>query len=191
MGEDMRAALIGLLPRLRRFGIALTGSTTDADELVQDACERAIRRAGQLRDGTRLDAWLYGIMRNRWTDEIRWRRIRRHDGIEAADATMGEDGERNAEARMTLEAVRRALATLPAEQRTVLVLVCVDGLSYKDAADVLGIAIGTVMSRLARGRKELHGAMTGRSPGDAANVFSLPARSRPHSPPAPSRPHSP
>jgi RNA polymerase sigma-70 factor (ECF subfamily) len=94
---------------------------------------------------------------------------------------MGEDGERAAEARMTLEAVRRALATLPAEQRTVLVLVCVDGLSYKDAADVLGIAIGTVMSRLARGRKELHGALTGRSPGDAANVFSLPARSRPHS----------
>jgi RNA polymerase sigma-70 factor (ECF subfamily) len=67
MGEDMRAALIGLLPRLRRFGIALTGSTTDADELVQDACERAIRRADQLRDGSRLDAWLYGIMRNRRT----------------------------------------------------------------------------------------------------------------------------
>jgi RNA polymerase sigma-70 factor (ECF subfamily) len=182
MGDDMRAALIGLLPRLRRFGIALTGSTTDADELVQDACERAIRRADQLRDGSRLDAWLYGIMRNRWTDEVRWRRIRRHDGMEAADATMGEDGQRSADARMTLAAVRRALATLPAEQRVVLVLVCVDGLSYKETADVLGIAIGTVMSRLARGRKELHGALTGRDPGDAANVYSLPARSRPHSP---------
>jgi RNA polymerase sigma-70 factor (ECF subfamily) len=181
MREDMRAALVGLLPRLRRFGIALTGSATDADELVQDTCERAIRRSDQLREGSRLDAWLYGIMRNRWTDEVRWRRIRRHDDIEAADAIVGEDGERMADVRMTLEAVRRALATLPADQRTVLVLVCVDGLSYKDAADVLGIAIGTVMSRLARGRKELHGALTGRDPGDAANVYSLPARNRPHS----------
>ena len=182
MRDDMRTALVGLLPRMRRFGIALTGSVTDADELVQDACERAIRRADQLRDGSRLDAWLYGIMRNRWTDEVRWRRIRRHDGLEAAEATMGEDGERSADARMTLEAVRRALATLPTEQRVVLVLVCVDGLSYKETADVLGIAIGTVMSRLARGRKELHGALTGRAPGDAANVYSLPARNRPHSP---------
>lgn len=181
MGEDMRTALIGLLPRMRRFAIALTGTASDADELVQDACERAMRRADQLRDGSRMDAWLYGIMRNRWTDEVRWRRIRRHDGIEAAEATMGDDGERAADARMTLEAVRRALATLPADQRTVLVLVCVDGLSYKEAADVLGIAIGTVMSRLSRGRKELQGALTGRDPGEAANVYSLPARNRPHS----------
>ena len=86
MAEDMRAALIRLLPRLRRFGIALTGSHADADELVQDTCERAMRRQDQLRDGSRLDAWLYGIMRNRWTDEVRWRRIRRHDDIEAAHA---------------------------------------------------------------------------------------------------------
>lgn len=182
MGEEMRAALVGLLPRLRRFGIALTGSAVEADELVQDACERAIRRAGQFRGGSRLDAWLYCIMRNRWTDEIRWRRIRRHDGIEAADATIGEDGERNAEARITLDAVRRALAILPAEQRTALVLVCVDGLSYKEAADVLGVATGTVMSRLARGRIELHKTLVGPDPGDAANVYPLPAaRSRPHS----------
>ena len=181
MGEDIRAALIGVLPRLRRFGIALTGSTAAADELVQDTCERAIRRADQLREGSRLDAWLYGIMRNRWTDEVRWRRVRRHDSLKAAGATMGEDGERSTEARMTLEAVRRALATLPAEQRTVLVLVCVDGLSYKEVADVLGIAVGTVMSRLARGRRELHGVLTGRGPDEAANVYSLPARNRPNS----------
>src|ERR1700712_4864084 len=96
MTDEMRATLIRLLPRLRRFGIALTGSHADADELVQDTCERAMRREHQLRDSSRLDAWLYGIMRNRWTDEVRWRRIRRHDGMEAADATMGEDGERSA-----------------------------------------------------------------------------------------------
>lgn len=182
MDEVMRAALIGLLPRLRRFGLALTGSAADADELVQDACERALGRADQLRDGARLDAWLYGIMRNRWTDEVRRRRVRRHDGLEAADAAVGEDGERGADARLTLEAVRRALAGLPEEQRAVLVLVCVDGLSYKEAAGVLGVAIGTVMSRLSRGRRALHGAMTRRDPTDGATVHALPARDRPRPP---------
>jgi RNA polymerase sigma-70 factor (ECF subfamily) len=180
MAEEMRAALVHLLPRLRRFGVALTGSHTDADELVQDTCERAMRKEHQFRDGSRLDAWLYGIMRNRWTDEIRWRRIRRHDGIEAADATMGQDGQRAADARMTLAAVRDALATLPADQRTVLVLVCVDGLSYKAAADVLGVAIGTVMSRLSRGRRDLYAAVTGGPSENAANIYPLSARSRPN-----------
>lgn len=181
MREELRIALVGLLPRLRRFGIALTGSVTDADELVQDACERAMRRDGQLRNEARLDAWLYGIMRNRWTDEVRWRRIRRHDDMEAAHDAVGEDGVRTADARMTLDAVRHALATLPADQRTVLVLVCVDGMSYAEAANVLGIAVGTVMSRLARGRKELHVALNRRSPEDAANVYPLPSRNRPQS----------
>ena len=178
MAEEMRAALVRLLPRLRRFAIALTGSHTDADELVQDTCERAMRRGDQLRDGSRLDAWLYGIMRNRWTDEVRWRRIRRHDRIEAVDATMGHDGERAADARMTLAAVRDALATLPADHRTVLVLVCVDGLSYKEAADVLGVAIGTVMSRLSRARRDLYAVVTGSQQEDTANVYPLSACSR-------------
>src|SRR4051794_37152636 len=102
MADEMRAALVRLLPRLRRFSLALTGSAADADELVQDTCERAIRRSEQLRDGSRLDAWLYGIMRNRWTDELRWRRIRQHDEMEAAADSVATDGERAVDARMTL-----------------------------------------------------------------------------------------
>lgn len=181
MAEEMRAALVGMLPRLRRFAIALTGSAADGDELVQDACERVMRRAGQLRNTGRFDAWVYGIMRNRWADEVRWRRIRRHDGVEAAEGVVGDDGEGSAHARMTLASVRRAVGSLPAEQRTVLILVCVDGLSYKEAADVLGIPIGTVMSRLARGRKELHELLARSRPVDTANVRTMPARGRPHS----------
>jgi RNA polymerase sigma-70 factor (ECF subfamily) len=181
MADDMRAALVRLLPRLRRFGLALTGSATDADELVQDTCERAIRRGQQLRDGSRLDAWLYGIMRNRWIDEKRWRRIRQHDELDAAAEDVATDGERAVEARMTLAAVRQGLAGLPADYRAVLVLVCVDGLSYQEAADVLGVAIGTVMSRLARGRRALYAAVSGTRPGDAPNVHSLLGRSRPQS----------
>jgi RNA polymerase sigma-70 factor (ECF subfamily) len=161
MADEMRAALIRLLPRLRRFGIALTGSAVDADELVQDTCERALRRSDQLRDGTRIDAWLYGIMRNRWTDEVRWRRVRRHQDLDAASSVVGEEGASTVEAKMTLASVRDALTSLPAEHRAILILVCVDGLSYKEAAETLGIALGTVMSRLARARRGLHAAMTG------------------------------
>jgi RNA polymerase sigma-70 factor (ECF subfamily) len=178
MEREMCVALAELLPRLRRFGVALTGSIADADELVQDACERAIRRAGQLRDGARLDAWLYGIMRNRWMDEVRWRRIRRHEDIEAASEVPGEDGQRMSDARMTLDAVRRAMAGLPEEQRAVLILVCVDGLSYKEAANVLGVAIGTVMSRLSRGRRALHAVLAERGPADEARRIDPPILQR-------------
>ena len=143
------------MPRLRRFGLALTGTAADADDLVQSACERVLRRGDQLRDQARVDAWVYGIMRHLWIDEVRTRKVRRHDDLETAGDVAGADGEQLAEQRMTLDAVRRVLGGMPAEQRSVLLLVCVDGLSYKEAAEVLGTPIGTVMSRLSRGRQEL------------------------------------
>jgi RNA polymerase sigma-70 factor (ECF subfamily) len=156
VSKDVKSALVGLLPRLRRFGIALTGSRSDGDDLVQQTCERALTRMGQLQSEERLDRWLYAIMRHCWMDEVRSRQVRRHEQIEAADNLGGEDGVAVAEGRMTLAKVRATLATLPQEQRLVLVLVCVDGMSYKEAAEVLDIPVGTVMSRLARGRQELH-----------------------------------
>ncbi len=155
MNSDLRAVLVAMMPRLRRFGLALTGRATDADDLVQNACERALRRGDQLRSNARADAWIYGIMRHLWNDEVRSRRIRRHACLESAGEVVGEGGERVVEGRMTLDAVRRLLSGLPEEQRTVLLLVCVDGLSYREAADVLGTPVGTVMSRLSRGRQEL------------------------------------
>lgn len=171
MTENIRAGLPALLPRLRRFALSLTGSPTDADELVQRACERVLNRSEQLRDQTRVDAWIYGIMRNLWIDELRGRRIRRHDQIEAAAEVVGADGIAVAEGRLGLAEVRRALATLPAEQRTVLVLICVDGLSYRETAEVLGIPIGTVMSRLSRGRIALHAILNSRPGGGAVTPF--------------------
>jgi RNA polymerase sigma-70 factor (ECF subfamily) len=175
LADDPRSALAALLPRLRRFGLALTGSKADADELVQATCERVLSRLGQLRDHARLDAWVYGIMRNMWIDEVRSRRVRRYDELTAASDVVGQDGEAVAEGRITLAMVRRTLAQLSEEQRTVLILVCVDGLTYKEAAEVLRIPLGTVMSRLSRARQELHAKLSDQRPRDSVAPF--PARS--------------
>ncbi len=170
---------MALLPRLRRFGLALTGSRADAEDLVQNTCERALSRSGQLRDETRMDAWLYGIMRNLWVDEMRSRRVRRHEDIATAGELVGEDGVATVEGRITLQAVRRALDGMSAERRSVLVLVCVDGLSYAQAAQVLSIPVGTVMSRLSRARLELHERLQPTS-NEAVTPFPVrPAGSRP------------
>jgi RNA polymerase sigma-70 factor (ECF subfamily) len=145
-----------MMPRLRRFGVALTRSLVEADDLVQAACERALSRGDQLRNETKIDAWMYTIMRNLWFDEMRAQGTRRHDRIEAAYDLIGDDGEALAERSDTLAAVRRALARLPEHQRSALVLICVEEMSYKEAAEILGVPIGTVTSRVARGRQALH-----------------------------------
>jgi len=173
VANDLRQALTAVLPRLRRFGLMLTGSASDADDLVQNTCERALKYAEQLREITRLDAWLYGIMRNLWYDEIRHRKVRRHDDIDAASDVIGEDGQATADGRITLDAVRRVMSQLPTDQRAVLMLVCVDGLSYKEAAEVLGIPVGTIMSRLSRARQDLHDRLTGPAKTDTVTPFPL------------------
>ena len=168
MERDLRLELVELMPRLRRFGIALTRSVVDADDLVQAACERALLRRDQLRSDTKIGAWMYQIMRNLWIDELRSRRTHQHDGIEAAQHVIGDDGEALAERSDALAAVRRALDELPVEQRVALVLICVDGMSYKETAAILGIPIGTVTSRVARARHALHERLAIRPPaGDA------------------------
>ncbi len=173
MTNDLRQALTVALPRLRRFGLALTGSSSDADDLVQNTCERALRYADQLRELTRLDAWLYGIMRNLWVDEMRHRKVRRHDDIDAASDVIGEDGQATVDGRITLEAVRQVVSQLQTDQRTVLMLVCVDGLSYKEAAEVLGIPVGTIMSRLSRARQDLHERLTRPAKTDSVTPFPV------------------
>jgi RNA polymerase sigma-70 factor (ECF subfamily) len=177
--EDPRAAIGALLPRLRRFGLMLTGSRLDAEELVQDACERALYNLPQLRDQARLDAWMYSIMRNLWVGRLRGGE--RHHDISGLDI-IGADGEAVVESRSTLARVRDALAQLPANQRTVLVLVSVDGMRYREVADILAIPIGTVMSRLHRGRQALHDSLSGSRPGDTGEIVPLRATRSPGEP---------
>jgi RNA polymerase sigma-70 factor (ECF subfamily) len=183
MDADARRRLAELVPRMRRFGVALTGSRADADDLVQVACERALLRGDQLRDQTRLDGWLYGIMRHVWIDELRARQVRRHADLDEAGEVEGTSGAAAAEGVVMLGTVRRCLQALSADHRAILILVCVDGLSYREASEVLDVPIGTVMSRLARARHELHAQLaigqTGASAAGGGNVLPLsPARGR-------------
>jgi RNA polymerase sigma-70 factor, ECF subfamily len=154
LSEQVRLELVSLLPRLRRFGFALTGSMDDGDDLVQSALERALTRLDTFEPGTRLDSWMYRIMQNMWVDLKRSAVSRREIGAEPADLEplVVGDMRHELEGRLYLAAVRRAVADLPAEQRSVLAVVCVEGLSYREAAQVLEIPIGTVMSRLSRAR---------------------------------------
>ncbi|HEX9466402.1 MAG TPA: RNA polymerase sigma factor [Alphaproteobacteria bacterium] len=159
LDERVRAEMVALLPRLRRFARGLVGAPDQADDLVQAACERAIARIEQWTPGTRLDSWMFRIVQTIWLDERRAAKVRtgegRIDAAEATDPELSVDGVRRMEAHLTYDAVRRAIAKLPEEQRLVIMLVCVEGQTYKEAADTLGIPIGTVMSRLARARAGL------------------------------------
>ena len=123
---------------------------------------RALSKLDQWQEGTRLDSWLFRIAQNLWFDKLRANKVRgdRID-IDALENQMGEDGRDITESRLTLNAVASALGDLPPEQKVVIALVSIEGCSYKDASDILGIPIGTVMSRLARARVALHQKMHG------------------------------
>ena len=147
--------LIAVLPRLRRFAAGLTRSAIEADDLVQAACERALAREHQFQEGTRFDSWMFRIVQTIWIDQLRARNVRQEDA-EIAEERLGSDEPvRRVEARLALSEVRRAVSLLPPDQRMTLMLVTVEGLSYKQAADVAGVPVGTIMSRLARARVAL------------------------------------
>ena len=151
--DTVRRGLTELLPRLRRLARALTGHAADADDLVQVAVERALARAGQWRPDARLDAWVFGILRHAWLDELRARgRRQRVFAPEEAGVLVGEAEVERFTETLSLAA---ALAQLPTEQREAVALVLIEGLSYVEAADVLQVPVGTLTSRLARGRSAL------------------------------------
>lgn len=151
---SFESELLPLLPRLRRFARALTRDAADADDLCQLALERALKAKAQWQPGTRLDAWMYRIMRNGWIDEVR-ARTRRAQTFAPEEAGLGVGVEGDAELRLEMHDVDRAMATLPDEQREVIALVLVEGLAYREAAEILDIPIGTLTSRLTRGRQAL------------------------------------
>jgi RNA polymerase sigma-70 factor, ECF subfamily len=155
VGQRFGDQLIAVLPRLRRFARGLSGSAGEADDLVQAACERALARRHQFQEGTRFDSWMFRIVQTIWIDQIRAREVRKEDGELVEGRSGSDESVRRVEARLSLGEVRRAVERLPPDQRTALLLVTIEGLSYKEAAAVVAVPVGTIMSRLARARVAL------------------------------------
>jgi RNA polymerase sigma factor (sigma-70 family) len=150
--SDFDGGLTQCLPRLRRFAHALSRNRADADDLTQMTIERALRSRGQWRPGTRLDSWLYRIMRNLWIDTARSRARRTRVEAEDSGEDIGFDPRPGIEAAVDLDKAMAAMARLPDEQREVVALILIEGFGYKETAELLDMPIGTVSSRLARGR---------------------------------------
>ncbi len=155
--SDVRTQIAALLPRLRRFGRTLAHTREDADDLVQMAIEKALTRTDQWTPGTRLDSWMFRIMQTTWIDEVRARDRR---GRTFVPEEEGEHvGHSPHEAQLDAMAVRKAVSRLGDDQRAVVGLVLVEGLSYQEAAEVLDIPVGTLTSRLARAREALQATL--------------------------------
>lgn len=156
MEPQIEKEIIALLPRLRRFARALTGSGPAADDLAQATVERAIVHLDKWQPGTRLDSWMYRIAHNLYRNERRNAATRgaKHGQIQGT-SERAVDGEREAVARIEFAAVSAAIAELPEEQRSALLLVAVEGLSYKEAAEVTGATVAALTSRIARARETL------------------------------------
>ena len=156
--QNVHEQIVALLPRLRRFARNLTRNPHDADDVVQIAVERALTRLDQWRSDARLDSWLFKIVRNAWIDEIRSRG--RRDRVFVAAEAGDNVGSDPLATEIELMSVQSAMARLPEEQREAVSLVLVEGLPYREAAQVLDVPVGTLTSRLARGRAALQ-AMLG------------------------------
>lgn len=154
--DEFAEALGEMLPRLRRFAFSLSRSPADADDLAAQAVERALRSRDQFTPGTRLDSWLFRITRNLWIDEGR---SRRRKSVWEAPPEEGErqgfDGAAAIERSSELATVMRAMSALPDDQREVVALILIEGVGYREAAELLDLPIGTVSSRLVRGRNAL------------------------------------
>ena len=148
------------IPRLRRYARALVGERHAADDLVQDTLERAINKFHLWRPGSDLRAWLFAIMHNVFVNQIRARGARPEEPL---DETFDVPGLAGTVDRLEVRDLDAALARLPVEQREVVLLVGLEELSYAEASKALGIPIGTVMSRLFRGRERLRALMAGAS----------------------------
>ena len=146
--------MLALLPRLRRFAIGLSGNPPDGDDLCQMTIERALANRSRWEDGTRLDSWMYRIMRNIWIDEGR-KTTRSLQTFVAEDAGFAVGREGGQEAAVQLADVDRAMQKLPENQREAVLLVMVEGYPYKEAAEIVGCPVGTLNSRLVRGRDAL------------------------------------
>jgi RNA polymerase sigma factor (sigma-70 family) len=156
------SALLAEIPRLRRYARALLGDRAAADDLVQDTLERAWSHVAQWQPGSNLRAWLFSIMHNLRVDQIRRPNpptySMEEDDFEVPTRATQSDV-------LEVRDIAHALSQVPDEQRAVLLLVALEDMAYAEIASTLGVPIGTVMSRLSRGRERLRVVMEGRTSG--------------------------
>ena len=165
---DHDALIAQQIPRLRRYARALTGDRSAADDLVQDTLERALSRFHLWRRGSDLRAWLFTIMHNLYVNQARSRARRQQESLEsenAAELLRGRDPD-----WLELRDLASALAHIPDEQRAVLLLVGLEQFTYDEAARILEVPIGTVMSRLSRARERLRALLGGEGGGATLKV---------------------
>lgn len=146
------------IPHLRRYARALVRNENAADDLVQDTLERALRKFSLWQSGTNLRAWLFSVMHNVHLNQLRTRR----DSV-PFDEDLDIPVQGSQEGRLDIRDLSKALQALPLEQREVLLLIGLEGMRYEEAAQTLGVPLGTVMSRLSRGRERLYGMLHGHS----------------------------
>lgn len=166
--------LTALLPKLWRFALRLTRHDEDAQDLVQRTCVRALERQHQWRPDTHPLSWLYAILHSIWMNELASRRLRRVDslsrGDDEEDIELADAAATDPETSMFYRQVVAAVGALPDAQRVVMLLVAIEGLSYREASDVLGVPIGTVMSRLSRARLTIGERFASPVPKEKKNV---------------------
>jgi RNA polymerase sigma-70 factor, ECF subfamily len=156
LSASVATGLPALYPRLWRYCLALTGARDHAQDLAQAACVRALEKAHLFESGTRLDFWVFRLTQRLWLNELRARAVRRQGGIVPLDEvelpSTNPDPEMNIFARQVFSQVMG----LPEAQRSTILLVYVEGLTYKEAADIMEVPIGTIMSRLAAARQKIN-----------------------------------
>ena len=152
---DIRTGLTEHLSRLWRYGLVLSRKRDVAEDLVQQTCVRALERAAQFQPGTRLDRWLFSILHSIWLNEIRANKVRQGQGFADAEEALVFDGAGATETHVAAAELLRKVDALPEAQRSAVFLAYVEGLAYREVADILNIPIGTVMSRLAAARARL------------------------------------
>ncbi len=153
--SDVRQQLAVHLNRLWRYGLVLSRNRDMAEELVQATCVRALEKSAQFAPGTRLDRWLFSILHSIWISDLRARRVRMGQGFVDTEDLLAPDTHEQDEDRQRYQQIMRRVNALPEAQRNTLFLVYVEGFSYQEAAGILSVPVGTIMSRLATARATL------------------------------------
>lgn len=166
--SEARRQMVALLPRLRRYALVLERSSDAAEDLVQASLERALAKLDQWQPDSHLDRWIFRIMRTVWLNKRRGAALRQTENIEDHPNEMSVDGIGAADAKLTLAEVRAAFDRLPEEQRQALFLVCVEGYTYHETSELLGVPVSTLVGRLVRGRATLMAARPDAEPDNVA-----------------------